>query len=126
MKTLRVLLDQMLDEDVAGALLAEGHDAVRVSELGLATADDEVILKHAIRENRILLTLDEHFGDWAVLPLWKHPGVIRLKIEPTTTSNVLGLLLPFLETHADRDFANQLVILKRGGVRWLRTDRGFA
>jgi hypothetical protein len=24
-----------------------------------------------------------HFGDWIVLPLSRHPGVIRLKVDPT-------------------------------------------
>jgi hypothetical protein len=27
-----------------------------------------------IAEDRTLITLDEHFGDWAVLPLSVHPG----------------------------------------------------
>jgi hypothetical protein len=42
---------------------------------------------------------DDHFGDWTVLPLSRHPGVIRLKVNPTTTANTLGLLLPFLRRH---------------------------
>lgn len=66
----RLLLDQMLKVQVAELLKADGHDAVRVSELGLARADDSEILQRAIESNRILLTVDGDFGDWAVLP-WK-------------------------------------------------------
>jgi predicted nuclease of predicted toxin-antitoxin system len=116
-----LLLDQMLDEDVAQALRDLGHDVVRVSEVGLARADDEAVLGRAVREARVLLTLDEHFGDWTVLPLSHHPGVIRIKAKPATTRNVLAVLLPFLERTASRDFRNQLVILRRTGARWIRT-----
>ena len=84
---LKLYLDQMLRMDVAQALRVEGHDVIRASEVGQARADDYEILQKAIIENRILLTLDEHFGDWVVLPLSKHPGVIRLKVNPTTSQN---------------------------------------
>jgi len=49
--------------DVAEALRNRGYDVVRASESGLARADDQQILQKAIADNRILLTLDEHFGD---------------------------------------------------------------
>ena len=59
--------------DVARALRSEGHDVHRASETGHARADDSQILKKAIDDNRILITLDEHFGDWVILPLSEHP-----------------------------------------------------
>ena len=121
MRKLRLLLDQMLDEEVADALRAQGHDAVRVCEIGLATADDQVVLERAISDNRLLLTLDEHFGDWAVLPLSEHPGVVRIKATPATSARILAVLLPFLEKAADRDFRDHLVIVRPAGVRWIRT-----
>ena len=36
-------------------------------------------------EDRILVTLDEYFGDGVISALSEHPGVIRLKINPTTS-----------------------------------------
>ena len=71
---LRIYLDQMFRSDVADALRNNGHDVIRASEAGHARSDDEQILQKAIADNRILITLDEHFGDWAVLPLSLHPG----------------------------------------------------
>ena len=69
----RIYLDQMFHLNIATALSDEGYDVVRTSETGHARADDHQILDKAIEENRILVTLDEHFGDWVVLPLSKHP-----------------------------------------------------
>ena len=97
----RFLLDQMLDAEVAHTLLAAGNDVVRVSEVGMARSEDDHILAKAIAMGRILVTLDEHFGDWAVLPLRNHNGVIRVKTDLATTDNILAVLLPFLRQFGD-------------------------
>jgi predicted nuclease of predicted toxin-antitoxin system len=120
-ESFRLYLDQMLRLDVGQALRGEGHDVIRTSEVGQARADDYEILQKAIAENRILVTLDEHFGDWVILPLSKHPGVIRLKVQPTTSKNIIKLLLPFLRTHSSEQFKNHLVILSPKRAKWVHT-----
>ena len=117
----RLFLDQMLRLDVAQALQDEGHDILRASEVGQARADDSEILQKAISDDRILVTLDEHFGDWVILPLSEHPGVIRLKINPTTSANAINLLVPFLRLHPPHQFKNNLVILSPSRSKWVST-----
>ena len=117
----KLYLDQMLRLDVSQALRNEGHDVMRAAEVGQARADDDEILEKAISENRILITLDEHFGDWVILPLSKHPGVIRLKINPTTSKNAINLLIPFLRLHSSGQFKNHLVILSSKRAKWVNT-----
>jgi predicted nuclease of predicted toxin-antitoxin system len=94
---------------------------LRASEAGQATADDAEILQTAIQAGRVLVTLDEHFGNWAVLPLSRHPGVIRLKTHPSTTAEAAILLLPFLELHEQCEFENHLIILSKTTERWINT-----
>lgn len=118
---MRLFLDQMFRLELAERLRAQGHDVVRASEAGLARADDADIMQQAIDQERVLVTLDGHFGDWAVLPLARHPGVIRLKTDPTTTENALRLLLPLLTTATASQFVNHLAIVSPGRVRWIRT-----
>jgi predicted nuclease of predicted toxin-antitoxin system len=118
---LRLYLDQCLRTEVSCALRGEGYDIVRASEVGQARADDAQILSRAMADGRILVTLDEHFGNWAVLPLERHPGVIRLKINPASSHNATSLLLPFLRMHSQTDFRNNLVILSAARSRWIRT-----
>lgn len=117
----RLYLDQMLRVEVAQALRNEGYDVLRAAEVGQDRADDYQILQKAIAENRILVTLDEHFGDWVVLPLSKHPGVIRLKINPTTSENAITLLLPFLRLYSPNKFANHPIILATKKSKWIAT-----
>jgi len=117
----RLYLDQMFSEDVAQALREQGNDVVRASETDYGRADDQQILEKAISENRILVTLDEHFGDWVILPLSRHPGVIRLKVNPTTSERVLEILIPFLRLHNSDQFKNHLVILSEKRAKWILT-----
>ena len=118
---MRLFLDQMFRVELAERLRTEGHDVVRASEAGLSRADDADILVQAISQQRVLVTLDGHFGDWAVLPLASHCGVIRLRIHPTTSDNALRVLLPLLAGRTETHFHNQLVIASPARVRWIRT-----
>ena len=111
----------MFGVDVAEALRSEGHNVVRASETGNSRSDDQQILQRAISENRILITLDEHFGDWVVLPLKQHSGVVRLKVNPTTSKNIIRLILPFLRLYNSEHFVNYLVILSPKRSKWIRT-----
>jgi predicted nuclease of predicted toxin-antitoxin system len=118
---LRLFLDQMLRREVAEALRDDGHNVLRASDFGQARADDHQILQRAIGEDRILITLDDHFGNWVVLPLRTHPGVIRLIINPTTSANAINLLVPFLRVHSQQEIKNCLVILSQLRSRWIYT-----
>lgn len=117
----KLYLDQMFRVDVAQSLRKEGYDVLRVAEIQQNRADDQQILEKAITENRILVTLDEHFGDWVILPLSHHPGVIRIKVHPTTSEKVLNLLLPFLQKHTQEQFKDHLVILSEKRAKWILT-----
>lgn len=120
---LRLYLDQCLRFDVAEVLRQEGYNVIRASEIGQARAEDDENLRRAISHKRVLITLDEHFGDWVVLPLSVHFGVIRLKINPTTSTNAINLLLSFLRAHTQEQFQNNLIILSAKRVRWIYTGR---
>lgn len=118
---MRLFLDQMIDSSVAGVLQKRGYDVACTAQVGMARADDLEILEYCVKHNRILVTLDEHFGDWTVVKLTEHPGVIRLKVSPTSTRSIQQALIPFLVHHAKRDFRNVLVIVRSMAIRWVHT-----
>lgn len=118
---MRLFLDQMIDRCVADSLREIGHDVECAAEAGLARADDLEILEYSTKQNRVLVTLDEHFGDWTVVKLVAHASVIRLKVHPTSSQNIESTLLPFLGRYAERSFRNILVIVRPTGVRWIHT-----
>jgi predicted nuclease of predicted toxin-antitoxin system len=118
----RLYLDQMLRVELASLLREAGHDVTRAEETGHARTDDARILQRAVQEQRTLVTIDHHFGDWAVLPLSEHYGVIRVEAHPTSTANVAKLLLPLLTTHSQADFRNKLMIVSLTCVRWIQAS----
>jgi predicted nuclease of predicted toxin-antitoxin system len=118
---MRLYLDQMFHADLAPLLSVHGHDVVRASEIGQARADDAEILDRASRAGQILITLDKDFGDWVVMPLHRHTGVIRIKIHPPLVSHIAEVLLPFLATHHQEQFRNHLIILSTKTARWIKT-----
>ncbi|MDM8544391.1 DUF5615 family PIN-like protein [Desulfococcaceae bacterium HSG9] len=118
---MKLFIDQMIDRDIIVALRAAGYDVECTSEKGMARSDDLEILKYCTNNKRTLVTLDEHFGDWTVIKLTEHAGVIRLKVNPTSSSMIKDALFPFLEQNKDREFQNLLVIVKDSGIRWIRT-----
>ena len=121
-ENIRLYLDQMLQMQVARVLRQTGYDVIRASEVGQSRADDHQILQKAIKDNRILVTLDEYFGDWVVLPLHRHPGVIRVKASPATADNILAILLPFLKRLSHDNISNHLVILSSNREKWVCTE----
>jgi predicted nuclease of predicted toxin-antitoxin system len=118
---MKLFIDQMFTIQFTDLLRRAGHDVVRTGEIGKARADDAEVLEAAIAEGRVLVTLDAHFGDWTVLPLKEHCGVIRLRTHPTTTENAFDLLQPFLAGLEQADFINNLVIVSPTQVRWIDT-----
>ena len=120
-ESLRLYLDQMLQTSVAQVLKQTGYDVLRASETGQSRADDQEILRVAINQRRILITLDEHFGDWAVLPLSEHFGVIRVKVNPSTSDSILKILIPFLQRISSIQIQNHLVILSKNREKWVST-----
>ncbi|MCX5643541.1 MAG: DUF5615 family PIN-like protein [Phycisphaerae bacterium] len=118
---MRLFLDQMIDRCVADVLREAGYDVQCAAQVGMARADDLEILEYCTKQDRVLVTLDEHFGDWTVAKLATHAGVIRLKVHPTGSRNIEKTLLPFLGRYAHRDFRNILVIVRSTVVRWIHT-----
>lgn len=100
----------MLRVELASLLRGLGRDVVRTEETGQARADDALVLQRAVQEERTLVTIDGHFGDWVVLPLSEHYGVIRVDVHPTSTAN-----------RSQADFRNKLVIVSPRRVRWIKT-----
>lgn len=118
---MRFFLDQMFHLDLAAILRAQGDDVLAAADVMKSRADDAEILALAGADARVLITRDGDFGDWAVLPLREHAGVIRVETKPTTSEEAAALLVPFLATARAEELRNHLVIISRSRIRRIRT-----
>lgn len=78
---MKLLLDQGTPRSTATLLRQAGWDAVHTGEIGMAESADEEILKRALIENRIVVTLDADFHAQLALSQADEPSVIRIRIE---------------------------------------------
>ena len=102
---MRFLLDQAVSWRVARDLNDAGYDAVHVREIGLRDAQDDVILKQARDEARVVITQDTDYGTLLAASHAHRPSVILLRMRdgrPETHSSVLLANLPDVEDDLTR------------------------
>lgn len=58
---MKLFLDENLSPQHAAELRTEGHDALAVPEVGLSGAADEKMLRFAVENGGVLVTLDSDF-----------------------------------------------------------------
>jgi predicted nuclease of predicted toxin-antitoxin system len=74
---MKVLLDSCVAPAVLPHLVANGHDVVWCGDWPHDPGDDE-ILAVAVREQRVLVTIDKDFGDLVFAFGRAHGGIVRL------------------------------------------------
>jgi predicted nuclease of predicted toxin-antitoxin system len=84
----KLFLDENLSPQHASELRTEGHDAIPVLEASLSGAPDEQVLRLAVENGRVLVTLDADFANVMRFPPEQTLGVIRLKGHPATEERV--------------------------------------
>jgi predicted nuclease of predicted toxin-antitoxin system len=89
---MKLLLDQGLPRSAVGELATRGIAGIHVGELGLAAAEDSVILDEARRQAAIVVTLDADFHAILARTGAANPSVIRIRIEGLGGAQLAQLL----------------------------------
>ena len=99
---MKFLVDMGLSPTIVGFLENLGHDAVRVNQLGMATASDEEIIAYATGHDSVVLTVDLDFGDILSHTELRKPSVIIFRLKEPSTEKVQAILessYPQIEVH---------------------------
>ena len=91
-----VLLDQGLAPRTAILLCERGIDAIHVSTIGLAEADDSELLDSARLSGRVCVTLDHDFHVHLAIAGQGRPSVILLRVEGMTAEEQTELVASIL------------------------------
>jgi predicted nuclease of predicted toxin-antitoxin system len=119
---MRMLLDQDVYAVTARFLAQAGHDIVLAAELGLSRAADETVLKAAYDQHRLLVTRDRDFGH-LVFVRRLGVGVIYLRIQPSTMTDVHTELARVLERYPEEALHQAFVSVNSKGHRVRRIPR---
>jgi predicted nuclease of predicted toxin-antitoxin system len=90
-----------------------GHDVVTASDLGMAQADDADLLRVAHEQERIFVTRDRDYGG-LVFVQGSGPGVIYLRILPSTVSAVHAELERVLTLYSGQELQISFVVVEPG------------
>ena len=88
-----------------------GHDVVRAAQLGLARAEDAELLRVAHEQHRIFVTRDRDFGA-LVFVQGMGPGVIYLRVLPSTQDAVHGELARVLTLYGEQELQTAFVVVE--------------
>jgi predicted nuclease of predicted toxin-antitoxin system len=118
---MKFLVDQDVYASTIGFLSGLTHDIVRAAELGLAQADDAELLRVAREQERIFLTRDRDFGT-LVFVQGSGPGVIYLRVLPSTQNAVHAELERVLTLYSEHELQASFVVIEpaRHRIRKLR------
>jgi predicted nuclease of predicted toxin-antitoxin system len=111
---MNLLLDVAVGRTVAEWLRALGHDVVEVREIEPRMPDVD-ILRLAVQEKRIVITVDKDFGELAIRQGHPHSGIVRLPDVPVSTRKVL--LETVLRNYADALLRGALITVGRHRIR---------
>ena len=115
---MRFLIDANLSPVVATRLREYGHDTTHVVDVGLFTADDEVILAAAAEDDRVIVSADADFAALLALGHLSKPSLILLRsADHLTPSQQADLLLANLPAVADDLERGAIVTTARGRLR---------
>lgn len=110
----------LADHDVYGLtirfLVSHGYDVVPVAQLGLSQAADSELLRVAREQDRIFLTRDRDFGA-LVFVEGKGPGVIYLRVLPSTQDSVHAELARVLMLYNEAELRTSFIVIEPGRHR---------
>ena len=116
---MRFLVDADLPRSAAEVIRRHGHEVVDVRDIGLRSAGDSEIARHAQAERLCLLTGDTDFGNVRNYPPEEYTGIVVLHLPRTATAQYINQLLDrFLESsEVLAQLEGKLAIVEPGRIR---------
>ncbi|TDE01796.1 DUF5615 family PIN-like protein [Jiangella asiatica] len=90
---MKFLLDENISHRLCPSLKAAGHDAVHVSEIGLASTDDSVIVARALADGSVVVSCDHDFVQLLYASGASMPSLLLTREVDTLTSTELAELI---------------------------------
>jgi predicted nuclease of predicted toxin-antitoxin system len=113
---MKFLADQDVYATTIDFLIGLGHDVVTAAQLGMASAKDFQLLSTAHEQGRIFVTRDRDFGALVFVQA-SGPGVIYLRILPSTLQAVHAELARVLTLYTEQQLQSSFIVVEPGRHR---------
>jgi len=114
-KGLKFLVDAGVSRRVEKWLFDHGYDTKNVRDIDPRMSDKE-ILKIAVSERRMVITMDKDFGELVYNSGLLHGGVLLLRLEEAKADEKVKVIREILEKYAD-NLLNKFCVFKDGKLR---------
>jgi predicted nuclease of predicted toxin-antitoxin system len=112
---LKFLVDVGVGMSVDKWLRENGHDVLSVRDVD-SRAKDPDILQSAVREARMIITMDKDFGELVYSSGLAHSGVLILRLEDATSKEKVEVLKAILSEFAT-SIENKFCVYQKGKLR---------
>ncbi|WP_295393186.1 DUF5615 family PIN-like protein [uncultured Thiodictyon sp.] len=117
---MKFLVDRCAGRRLAQWLRGQGHDVREATEVS-PDPGDQALLRWAVREGRVLVTVDSDFGLLVFLRAAPHTGIVRLPDVPA--SQRIALMAQLIERYATDLADGAILTVGTERVRVSRTPR---
>jgi len=118
---LRFLVDVGVGKGIERYLREEGYDAKAVRDIDPRMEDEEII-RIAVSENRMVITMDKDFGELVYHSSMEHSGVLLLRLEDATGAEKLQVVKHIMKNYLDR-IKNCFCVFQNDKLRIKRIKR---
>lgn len=98
---LRFLVDVGVGKGIERYLREEGYDTKAVRDTDPRMEDEEII-RTAVTENRMVITMDKDFGELVYHSSMEHSGVLLLRLEDATGTEKSQVVKYIMKNYSDR------------------------
>lgn len=117
---MRFLVDECSGPTLAQWLQDQGHDVFSVYEQARGITDEEV-LRIAVENERIVITVDKDFGEMIFREKRPHHGIILLRLKDERSKNKIAAMERLLANFATR-LRSQFVVVTDTQVRFSSSE----
>lgn len=115
MKKIKFLVDTGVGKKTEDWLRNNGYDSTSVRDINPGAKDSE-ILKIAVSENRMVITMDKDFGELVYNSAMDHAGVLILRLEDADGDEKIGIIKKILISHSEKIY-RKFCVFQDGKLR---------
>ncbi len=119
---MRFLADENLYIPIVSGLRKRGHDVFSIIEQGDVGLSDEEIFRMAVKENRVIVTMDKHFSNMLRFPSDQCGGIIVVRLYKIRVDKTTQLFFRFFDQLHEDQITRNLIIITRKKLRIRRPD----
>jgi len=110
---MKFLADENLYVPIVNGLRERGYDVFSILEQGEIGISDEEIFQMAVKENRVIVTMDKHFSNMLRFPSDQCGGIIVARLYKMLVDKTTRLFFKFFDQLHEDEIEKNLVILTR-------------